>query len=139
MAKGTAQKLAPEAARPVGFVNFDGSTGDNSEVEVRIPFEDLGRVRRGQYVVIGVDSGSEGYLGRIVTGPFYTPDAVGRDSAFARASILHANDVQFIPDYHGICSVEILGRISIDSTSLSASFARPTPKTHVYSLSPDRI
>ena len=139
MAKATGTKLASETTRPVGFVNFDGGSGDNTEVEIRIPFEDLSRIRRGQYVVIGVDSGSEGYLGRIATGPFYTPDAVGRDSAFARASILHANDVQFIPDYHGICSVEILGRISIDSSSLSASFARPVPKTHVYSLPADRI
>lgn len=139
MSKGTAAKPAPDAVRPVGFVNFDGGSGDNTEVEIRVPFDDIGRIRRGQYVLVGVDASSEGHLGRIVKGPFYTPDAVGRDSAFARASILHGNEVAFLPDYHGICTVETLGRVSADSVSLTASFARPVPKSHVYALPPERI
>jgi DNA helicase HerA-like ATPase len=134
-----AAKAATDVERPVGFVNFDGTTGDNAEVEIRVPFDDIPRIRRGQYVVIGTDSAGEGYLGRIVRGPFYTPDAVGRDSAFARASILHGNEVAFLPDYHGICAIEVLGKIALDSSSLSASFARPFPKTQVYTLPPDRI
>ena len=139
MSKAAAARPTTEPARPVGFVNFDATSGDNTEVEIRVPFEDITRIRRGQYVLVGIDASSEGYLGRIVRGPFYTPDAVGRDSAFARASILHANEVAFLPDYHGICTVEILGRVSADNVSVTASFARPVPKTHVYSLPPERI
>lgn len=132
-------KPPSEEARPVGFVNFDGANGGNTEIEIRVPFEEISRVKRGQYVIIASDSHSEGYLGRVVHGPFYTPDAVGRDSAFARASILHGNDVKFIPDYHAICMVEMLGTVSSETTSLSASFARPFPKTQVYALSSERI
>jgi len=125
--------------RPIGFVNFDGMSGDNTEIEIRVPYADIPRAQRGQYVLVGMNTSQEAYLGRVIKGPFYTPDAVGKDSAFARTSILHANEVPFLPDYHGICSVEILGRISLDNFSLSGFFSRPQPKTQVYPLAPDRI
>jgi len=133
-------ETADSGSRPIGFVNFDGVTGDNTEVEVRIPFEEIPRIQRGQYVLLGVDTGgSEAYLGRVVRGPFYTPDAVGKDSAFARTAILHGKDVPFLPDYHAVCTVEIQGRIHLESYSLAGHASRPLPKTHVRLMAPDRI
>jgi hypothetical protein len=125
--------------RPVGYVNFDGTTGDNSIVEVQVPFADIGRIQRGLYVLIGLETSGEAYLGRITQGPFFTPDAVSKDSAFARTAILMANEVPFMPDFHGICRVELLGRISLDSYSLSGHATRPFPKSQVWIMDPDRI
>jgi Helicase HerA, central domain len=128
-----------QAHRPLGFINFDGSTGDNAVVEFRVPFPDLGRVQRGQYVLIGVQNSNEAFLGRVTQGPFYTPDAVGKDSAFARTAILMANEVQFLPDYHGICRAEVLGRINLGDYSLAWFASRPFPKSQVLEMDPDRI
>ena len=70
-----------ESPRPIGFVNFDDIRGQNNEIELRVPFDDINRLQRGQYVLVG--NSNTPYLGRIISGPFYTPDAVGKESAFA--------------------------------------------------------
>lgn len=132
-------KSADGKKRPVGFINFDGSTADNSSVEVCIPFDDLHRIQRGQYVLIGGGESKEGYLGRITHGPFFSPDAVGRDSAFARTAILMANEVPFLPDYHGVCQIELLGEVDLESFSLTGHPTRPAPKSQVWVLEPDRV
>ncbi len=129
----------PTLSSPVGFVNFDGLTGDNSLVEVRIPFDNISKIQRGQYVLLDGSQGAEAFLGRIVRGPFFTPDAVGKDSAFARAAILQGDRVPFLPDYHAICIVELLGRIFRDSHTLSGHATRPLPKTQVHVMAPEEI
>lgn len=103
--------------RPVGFVNFDDIRGQNNEIELRIPYDDIERLQRGQYVLIGNENTP--YLGRVISGPFYTPDAVSKESAFARTSILMANEVPFLPDFHAVCRVELLGRVNLENTTLS--------------------
>jgi uncharacterized protein len=125
--------------QPVGFVNFDEIHGKNNELEVRVPFDDIKRIRRGQYVLIGDANSDQTYLGRVIMGPFYTPDAVSKDSAFARTSILMAKEVPFLPDYHGVCRVEILGNINLNSHTLIGSAIRPFPKTPVYGMPSDDI
>ena len=59
-----------ESLRPIGFVNFDDIRGQNNEIELRVPYDDINRLQRGQYVLVG--NGNTPYLGRIVSGPFYT-------------------------------------------------------------------
>ncbi len=71
--------------------------------------------------------------------PIYTPNAVSRDSAFARASIVQAGDIAFIPDYHGICYCELIGLFHYDSSHLSGVQTRPYPKSPVYNLPPEKI
>ena len=75
---------------PIGFINFDGTTGQNNEVEVRIPYKRINDVKRGQYVILESDSTNNDrvYLARIVKGPFFEPDAVSKDSAFSRPPFL---------------------------------------------------
>lgn len=128
-----------EETRPLGFVNFDDANGKNNELEICIPFEDIHRLRRGQYVLVRETNSKNPYLGRIIMGPFYTPDAVSRESAFARTSILMANEVPFLPDFHGVCKTEILGRVNLSTHSLGSFSSRPFPKTPVYEMPPDDI
>jgi DNA helicase HerA-like ATPase len=78
-------------------------------------------------------------LARITKGPFFTPDAVSRDSAFARASIVQASDIDFIPDYHGIGYCELIGLFHYNSSHLSGVQTRPHPKSPVFNLPHDKI
>ena len=123
----------------LGFVNFDSSVGSNNEVEIRVPFDKLQELSRGKYVIIPHGSYGYYYLARLTRGPFFTPDAVSRDSAFARASIVQAGDIAFIPDYHGIGYCELIGLFHYNSSHLSGVQTRPHPKSPVYNLPPDKI
>jgi DNA helicase HerA-like ATPase len=128
--------------KPIGYINFDGLTGENNEVEIRVPGDRLDRLHRGQYVLMqsGATGASRLYLARVVRGPFYVPDAVSRDSAFARAAVLQADEVTFRPDYHGVCRAEVLGEILDDaSLTLVGSSSRPFPQTAVLPLQPEQI
>ena len=93
----------------IGYVNFDSTNAKDGEVEVRVPFTEMEKVRRGQYVKIESksDKGTKNYLARIIHGPLFVPDAVDKDSAFARAAILNAGTVSFRPDFHAVCGAEI--------------------------------
>lgn len=130
------EKLTKDKA--IGFVNFDSSGGSNNEVEIRVPFDKLAQLARGKYVIIEA-KGSDYYLARITKGPFYTPDAVSRDSAFAKASIVQAETIAFIPDYHGICYVELIGIFDINSAQVSGIQTRPRPKSAVFPLPPEKL
>jgi DNA helicase HerA-like ATPase len=123
----------------LGFVNFDSGVGSNNEVEIRVPFIKLKELSRGKYVIIPHESEGFYYLARLSRGPFFTPDAVSRDSAFARASIVQAGEISFMPDYHGIGFCELLGLFHYNSSHLSGVQTRPFPKSPVYNLPPDKI
>lgn len=128
-----------DKTQAIGFVNFDSGLGQNNEVEIRIPFDRLEELLRGKYVIIPSNNEGYYYLARLTKGPFYTPDAVSRDSAFARASIVQAENIAFVPDYHGICFCELIGLFHYDSAHLSGVQNRPHPKSPVYPLPPDKI
>lgn len=128
-----------DKAQAIGFVNFDSGIGQNNEVEIRIPFGKLDELLRGKYVIVPSNSKGHFYLARLTRGPFYTPDAVSRDSAFARASIVQAENIAFVPDYHGICFCELIGLFHYDSSHLSGVQNRPHPKSPVYPLPPEKI
>lgn len=126
---------------PLGFINFDGVTGENNEIDIVVPNKRLDIIRRGQYVRVESVSGGRvrNYLANIVRGPFYVPDAVSKDSAFSCAAILHADEVKFRPDFHGVCKAEILGEIASDSMNVTGSFSRPYPQAAIYPLSNEEI
>lgn len=131
--------MKPDKKTAIGFVNFDSGVGSNNEVEIRIPFDKLKELSRGKYVIIPHDTDGYFYLARLTRGPFFTPDAVSRDSAFAKASIVQAGDIAFIPDYHGIGFCELIGLFHYDSSHLSGVQTRPHPKSPVFNLPPDKI
>jgi hypothetical protein len=124
----------------IGFVNFDsGGNASNTEVEIRVPIEKMDDIQRGKYVIIESGKKNFFYLSRISKGPFFTPDAVHRESAFAKASIIQADKIAFLPDYHGICFAELLGMFDLDSSHLTGFQTRPHPKSSVFQLPAEKI
>jgi uncharacterized protein len=124
----------------IGFVNFDSAPGGaNNEIEVRIPFQKINQIFRGKYVIIETGKESKFYLARISKGPFYTPDAVSRDSAFAKTAILQAEKIAFLPDYHGICFAELIGIFDIHSSHVRSIQTRPRPKSAIFPLPPEKM
>jgi DNA helicase HerA-like ATPase len=130
--------LLPEVpASLVGFVNFDGRSGDGnvSEVVVDAPF--IESFRRGRYVEIDNHGRKALYLGRIVEGPYYSPDFVGIDSSIARVAIQKAASISMMPDFHAYASVEVLGEIQGDA--LIGLTTRPLPKSRVNSVDGSKL
>lgn len=131
-----------EIAKPIGYINFDGIGGDNNEVEIRVPSDRLDELRRGQYVMLQSHSTGQPvlYLARIVRGPFFVPDAVSKDSAYARAAVLQADTVKFRPDFHGVCTAEILGQVADEqSLAVVGTATRPFPQASVRKLSGEQV
>lgn len=128
-----------EQRETLGHVNFDSGVTANNEVEIRVPLDKIKQLIRGKYVIIKSDQPEEYFLARLTRGPFFTPDAVSRDSAFARAAIVQADSIDFLPDYHGICFTELIGMFNINSSHLTGIQTRPHPKSPVYPLPPEKI
>lgn len=122
--------------KPIGYVNFDASSSESNELEIRIPAEFLDNVRRGQYIRIEstLNGRKENFFSRISNGPFFVPDAVSKDSAFARAAILHAGEIKFRPDFHGVCFAEIVGQLNMTEMKVYGTFVRPGPQSAVYPM-----
>lgn len=125
----------------IGYVNFDSSSTDSGEVEVMIPQISMQNIKRGQYVRIESDfQGQKNqFFARISRGPFFIPDAVSKDSAFAKAAILHAGTVKFRPDYHAYCFAQIMGELNLDSMKTYGTFSRPKPQAAAYGLTGNQI
>ena len=121
----------------VGFVNFDGRSGDGNVSEVIIDKPFIESFRRGRYVEIDNYGRQVRYLGRIVEGPYYSPDFVGLDSSIARVAIQKAASISMIPDYHAYASIEVLGEIQGDA--LLGLTTRPLPKSKVTSVDGTRL
>lgn len=125
-------QLPKSAGSLVGFVNFDGRSGDGNVSEVVVDSPYIEPFRRGRYVEVENHGRPRKYLGRIVEGPYYSPDFVGIDSSIARVAIQKAASISMMPDYHAYASVEILGEIQGDA--LLGLTTRPLPKSRVNSV-----
>ena len=125
----------------VGFVNFDQSASNSTEVQIMVPHESIRNIKLGQYVKIESDlSGSKKtFIGVITKGPFYEPDAISKDSALARVSILQAGAVRFRPDYHAICSVQVMGELDMEEMNMRGTFVRPRPQASVRAITASEI
>jgi hypothetical protein len=132
-----------QAASPVAYVHFDPPVGaQNNLVEALVHRDDLDRVHRGLYVSIASGDGRL-YVGRIVEGPYYDPDALSRDSTPTRFIILNQGQGQgkatvgrgegrtlALPEYHARAQVEILGE-QLDG-ELQGANRRPRPASPVH-------
>lgn len=127
--------------KAIGFINFDAGTSESTEIEIRVPKDRIQEVKRGQYVRIESvdDNGSRNFFARISRGPFFVPDAVSKDSAYARAAILQADTVKFRPDFHAICYAQVLAELDMGSMRPTSSFVRPHPQSRVYPLTSTEI
>lgn len=125
----------------IGYVNFDSQSTDSNEVEIMVPQSRIHDIRRGQYVRIKSDSPGETrtFFAMISKGLFFEPDAVSKDSAFAKAAVLHAGSVKFRPDYHAKCSARIIGGLDPGEMKAYGTFARPLPQGSVHPLTGKEI
>ena len=123
----------------VGYVNFDSGASGAGKIPIMVPFESLKMVHRGQYVKIIQSSDGIEFLARISKGPFFETDAVSKDSAFARVSILQASNPKIMaPEYHGTCFAQVIGKLN-DNLTVTGTHLRPRPQAAVRSLTSDEI
>lgn len=130
-------KIDVEQPSLVGFVNFDGHSGDGNVSEVIVDAPSIEGFRRGRYVEIENYGRAVKYLGRVVEGPYYAPDFVGIESSIARVAIQKAASISMMPDYHAYARVEVLGQIQGDA--LLGLTTRPLPKSRVNSVDGARL
>lgn len=124
-------RRAAEAEGAIAFVHFDPITMKSNIVQALVHNNDLMKVHRGLYVYIKSLKDKRHYVGRVVEGPFYNPDALKRDSTPVQFIILNQGQgkVLTVPEYHGWIQVEILGE-ERDGT-LSGAVRRPHPASPI--------
>jgi DNA helicase HerA-like ATPase len=121
----------------LGHIHFDSGSGKSHLSDLLAMRERADDVFRNKYVNMSSDNGRPGFLGRIVEGPFFVPEEVGRDSAFAQTAILRGEEFKTIPNYYTLARVEILGQ-TLDGQVYGTS-TRPHPKSRVEDLDPAEV
>ncbi|MDD5591213.1 MAG: ATP-binding protein [Dehalococcoidales bacterium] len=125
----------------LGYVHFDRSGVTNNRTEILVSKEKIGELVRNKYVRITNPADSSGhareFLGRIVEGPFYNPEEVGRDSALAQTSILKGESFPAVPNYYAVGGIEILGELR--DWAVYGTATRPAPQAKVEDLTSDDI
>jgi DNA helicase HerA-like ATPase len=111
----------------LGHVHFDSGGGKNHLSEMLATRERASAVFRNKYVRMATDHADPQFLGRIVEGPFFIPEEVGRDSAFAQTAILRGEEFKTIPNYYTLARIEVLGQYR-DGQVFGTS-TRPYPKS----------
>lgn len=125
------QALAAEGHGAIAFIHFDPGAAKSNVVEALVHFEDLTQISRGLYVSVYSLKDGRYYTGRIIEGPFYTPDALKRDSTPVQFIILNQGKGKMLtlPEYHGWIQIEILGE-EINGTLVGLR-SRPHPASPV--------
>jgi DNA helicase HerA-like ATPase len=122
----------------LGFVNFDGSAGDNATTGVMVSEERRQHFRRDVYVGIRDVEQHLEFLGRIVEGPFHAPHEISVDSALSRVTVLHPDRTRFRPTYYVHGTVEVLGEVT-DAGGLVPTSTRPRPYSEIQIFPADRL
>lgn len=121
----------------LGHVHFDTARGASHLSELLAMREQAEAVFRNKYVRMMPDGAGPTFLGRIVEGPFFIPEEVGRDSAFAQTAILRGEEFKTLPNYYTMARIEILGEVLGDQTF--GTNTRPQPKSRVEDLDPAEV
>ena len=118
----------------IAFVHFDPNAAKGNIVEALVHYEDLSKVHRGLYVTITSTKDGREYVGRVVDGPFYSPNALKRDSTPIQFIILNQGQAKSltVPEYHGTVYIEILSE-QRDGVSIGAT-RRPHPASPIFSF-----
>ncbi|MFX1487028.1 MAG: ATP-binding protein [Promethearchaeota archaeon] len=114
----------------IGHIHFDRSGLPNNISEFLVDRDKISAVLRNRYVKIEGDGKT--FIGRVVEGPFYIPEEVGRDSAVAQTTIIKGDQFPVTPNYYALGRIEIFGEL-VDNR-LVATNTRPTPKSKVAEL-----
>ena len=119
-----------------GHIHFDSPSTKGTICELLSLKERADSVFRNKYMRLD-SSNEKAFLARIVDGPFFVPEEVSRDSAFAQTSILHGEEFKALPNYYTLARLEILGETR--DGRLHGTSTRPLPKTPVRDLTDDEI
>lgn len=124
-------RRAVEAEGAIAFIHFDPSAIKSHVAQALVHNNDLTKVHRGLYVFIKSAKDERCYIGRVVEGPFYSPDALKRDSTPVQFIILNQGQgkVLSVPEYHGWIQIEILGEER--DGILTGAVRRPHPASPV--------
>ncbi len=122
----------------LGHVHFDTGSAKSNLSDLLGDRERADDIFRNRYVKVS-SNGSRVFLGRLVDGPFFIPEEVGRDSAFAQTSILRGEQFQALPNYYTLARIEILGEFDAASGQTLGTSSRPLPKSAVHDLAPVEV
>jgi hypothetical protein len=120
----------------LGHIHFDSANTRGSLSDLLALKERSGSIFRNKYVRVVASNGAD-FLSRIIDGPFFVPEEVTRDSAFAQTAILRGEEFKAMPDYYVLARLEVLGELR-DGVMFGTS-TRPTPKSPVNDLSVPEI
>src|SRR3954468_21666551 len=73
-------KRAEQTVGAIAFIHFDPGSAKSNLVDALVHHDDLTKLHRGLYVSIVSTKDGRRYMGRVVDGPFYSPNALKRDS-----------------------------------------------------------
>src|SRR6266581_2704070 len=116
----------------LGHVHFDASSGKSHLSELLAMRERADDVFRNEYVRMASAGERLDFLGRIVEGPFFIPEEVSRESAFAQTAILRGEEFKTLPNYYTLARIEILGQLR--DGQVFGTNTRPHPKSRVEDL-----
>src|SRR4051812_4114238 len=119
--------VAP-APLPLGYVDWDNASSSNERVLMRCPLPNRDRIIRDQYLRIEDATGARsGFLGRIVTGPFFAPRGHALVGTNASLGVGLSGEVGMYAE------IELLGEIVDGQTRTCKS--RPAPRAIIHELS----
>lgn len=122
--------------RVLGYVHFDTPGASNRTCEFLTEQSTVHKVARNKYVkALAEDGGC--FLGRIVEGPFFIPEELGRNSAFTQTAILKGGEFPAVPNYYSVARLEILGELV--GNDLVSTNTRPLPKSAVVELTSEEV
>ncbi len=122
----------------LGHVHFDAPSGRSKSTvsDLLALKERADSVFRNKYVQIR-SLNELLFLGRMVEGPFFVPEEVGRESAFAQTAILQGEAFPAMPNYYVLARVEVLGELR--EGRMFGTSTRPAPKSPVRDLAAKEI
>lgn len=125
-------RRAEQTVGAIAFIHFDPGSAKSNLVEALVHHDDLTKLYRGLYVSIISTKDGRRYMGRVIDGPFYSPNALKRDSTPVQFIILHQGQAKAltVPEYHGTVHIEILSEER--SGAPSGAIRRPHPASPVF-------
>jgi DNA helicase HerA-like ATPase len=122
----------------IGYVHFDRPGIQNNRIEALVVKEKVSYLLRNKFIKIITSFGGEKqFIGRIVEGPFFQPEEVGRDSALAQVAILHGSEFPAPPNFYASFMIEVIGEL--EGLRIVHTGSRPLPQSKILTLDDDEL
>lgn len=132
-------RRAERSSGAIAFVHFDPGAARSQMAEALVHHDDIPKLHRGLYTRIDSIKDGRQYVGRVVEGPFFNPDALKRDSTPVQFIILNQGQgkVLSVPEYHAWVQIEILGEEQ--QGALFGAMRRPHPASPIFAFESERM